>query len=89
MEKVEVRKSVLFRSFVLNCSPKPLKELFKSDPGFFAFRTVRHMGFVDYATISDATFSMRKHQGHRFRDHLEGILIDYDKDPRFLSLLWS
>jgi hypothetical protein len=58
-----------------------VEELFEKEPGFFAFRTVRQMVFVDFQSVVQATNAMRKYQGHKF-EGCKGIAIDYDKDPK-------
>ncbi len=70
-----------------------VEQLFSVEEGFFAFRTVRHMVFVDFKSIPAASAAMRKYQNHFFTDPKtnapitnpngtgSGMLIDYDKDP--------
>lgn len=61
-----------------------LEKLFASEPGFQRLRTVRHMLFIDFYDIKSATAAMRVHQNHVFDGCSvgQGIMIDYDKDPR-------
>jgi len=62
-----------------------IKDIFKDDPGFYATRIIRHMAFIDYESIYDATQGMIKHQNGRMPGvPLEhgGLVIDYDKDSR-------
>lgn len=76
--------------FVANIAPPvsmaQVEELFQREPGFFSFRTVRRMAFVDFSTVPHANLAMRKHQHHHFPEWGENnekkLLIDYDKDPR-------
>jgi hypothetical protein len=56
--------------------------LFSAEPGFIAFRTVRRMCFIDYASVHDANAAMRKRQNHRFTPDSKPMLVDYDKDSR-------
>lgn len=68
--------------FITNIPRGKINELdtvFKLDPGFFRVRVVRHMAFVDYETVADATRAMIKHQNERMPGiSLEhgGIMID-------------
>jgi len=73
--------------FVTNMDPRTTLEevaqLFKKEQGFFAFRTVRRMCFVDFHSIRDATQALRKYQNYAFPSLPSGckrLLIDYDKD---------
>lgn len=76
--------------FVANIAPpvslKQVEDLFAKEPGFFSFRTVRRMAFVDFQTIQHANIAMRKLQHHVFEewgtDTNKKLMIDYDKDPR-------
>jgi hypothetical protein len=72
--------------FVTNLDPSVCLEsvaaLFSAEPGFIAFRTVRRMCFIDYASVHDANAAMRKRQNHRFTPDSKPMLIDYDKDSR-------
>ena len=71
--------------FVTNLDPSVSLEqvaaLFEHEPGFFAFRTVRRMCFVDFHSVSSANLAMRKRQNHSFDGAERKLLIDYDKDP--------
>eukprot|EP00039_Didymoeca_costata_P002347 m.59501 g.59501 ORF g.59501 m.59501 type:complete len:245 (-) comp11253_c0_seq3:270-1004(-) len=62
-----------------------LEAVFKDDPGFDGVRSMRHMAFVDYKSISFATKGMIKHQNERMpglpRSH-GGLVIDFDRDTR-------
>jgi hypothetical protein len=78
--------------FVTNLDPRvelsQVEALFSGEPGFFAFRTVRRMCFVDFTGVPQANAAMRKYQNHLFygliaHDPQTKLLkIDYDKDDR-------
>ena len=62
-----------------------VSELFSKDDGFCGLRAVggsRKMVFVDFGSESQATQSMRRHQGHCFDGSGEGLMIDFDHDKR-------
>lgn len=75
--------------FITNIDPRiPLSEvaaLFQHEGGFIAFRNVRRMCFIDFASVRDATNAMRKRQNYHFPSlthdtTAKKLLIDYDKD---------
>ena len=75
--------------FVTNLPPglptQALQQLFELDDGFSCIRTVRHMIFVDFHDIRTATRAMQRHNNAKFegfQNVKQGIMIDYDKDPR-------
>lgn len=76
----------LFVTNIPSKFPRPkLKEVFEKEEGFYAFREVRHMVFVDFHETMHATRAMRKHQGlvlGGFPENHSGLVIDYDKDTR-------
>jgi len=61
-----------------------LTSIFEDDEGFQQLRTVRNMIFVDYFDVRTSTDAMRAHQNQKFDGFScdQGIMIDYDKDPR-------
>ena len=63
---------------------KSVAALFEKENGFFAFRTVRQMAFVDFTSVPSANLSMRKYQNYMFPHipHSKPLMIDYDKDER-------
>jgi hypothetical protein len=76
--------STLFITMIPNgVSMETIDEVFKAEPGYFAFRTVRQMVFIDYNTTYAATAAMRKLQNHKFPgfESSRGIAIDYGTIP--------
>jgi hypothetical protein len=70
----------LFITMIPNgLSMEAIDTVFKAEPGYFAFRTVRQMVFIDYNTTYAATAAMRKLQDHKFPgfESSRGIAIDY------------
>ncbi|CAE7732867.1 unnamed protein product [Symbiodinium sp. CCMP2592] len=68
-----------------NTTAADVSELFSKDEGFCGLRAVggsRKMVFVDFGSETQATQSMRRHQGHCFEGSGEGLMIDFDHDKR-------
>jgi hypothetical protein len=62
-----------------------VEEVFKHEPGYFGYRKMRGLGFVDFEDESFATKAMIAHQNHRLPGvpmTRGGIIIDFDRDAR-------
>jgi len=79
------QSTTIFISNIPRGKIERVKDMFKDDPGYYATRIIRHMAFIDYESIYDATQGMIKHQNARLPgvspEH-GGLVIDYDKDSR-------
>jgi hypothetical protein len=60
------RRCLCFVQLPKNTEARTVESLFRTEPGFVGFRTVRHMCFVDFENERQSTAAMRKYQGYTF-----------------------